>query len=200
MFHGISWRSCAVAILASVFQAFGIYHIHSISGVTEGGILGLTLLLQHWFSLSPAISGFVFNAICYLIGWRTLGKTFLFYSAVSSLSFSLSYGVIEQFPPLWPNIASMPLAAALAGAVFIGVGAGLCVRIGGATSGDDALAMSLSHLSGWKIEAIYLVSDLTVLALSLSYIPVQRIAYSLLTVMLSGKIIGWVQRFSFQKG
>ncbi len=195
MFRNIRLRSCLIAAAASIFQAFGIYHVHSVSGVTEGGILGLTLLLQHWFDLSPAISGFVFNAACYIIGWKTLGKTFLFYSAVSSLSFSVSYGVIEQFPPLWPQIADQPLIAALAGAVFIGVGAGLCVRIGGATSGDDALAMSLSHLSGLKIETIYLASDLTVLALSLSYIPLSKIIYSLLTVTLSGKIIGWVQRF-----
>ena len=35
-------------------------------------------------------------------------------------------------------------------------------------------------------------SDLTVLLLSLSYIPLGRIAYSLLTVILSGQLIGLV--------
>ena len=36
--------------------------------------------------------------------------------------------------------------------------------------------------------------DLVVLALSLSYIPVRQIAYSLLTVFLSGQLIGLVQK------
>ena len=80
------------------------------------------------------------------------------------------------------------------GALFIGIGAGVCIRAGGATTGDDALAMSLSHLLKIPIERIYLVSDLTVLLLSLSYIPVKRIAYSLLTVVLSGQIIGLIQK------
>ena len=93
----------------------------------------------------------------------------------------------------------MPLAAALLGAVFIGIGAGLCVRAGGATCGDDALAMSLERILNTKIERIYLVSDMTVLLLSLSYIPFRRIAYSLLTVILSGQIIGLVQRIPFKK-
>ena len=59
--------------------------------------------------------------------------------------------------------------------------------------------MSFSHLFHWPIERIYLISDLTVLLLSLSYIPVQRIAYSLLTVVLSGQIIGWIQKIHIPK-
>ena len=66
--------------------------------------------------------------------------------------------------------------------------------MGGATSGDDALAMSLSRLLRLPIQRIYLASDLIVLALSLSYIPLRRIGYSLLTVILSGQIIGWIQK------
>lgn len=34
---------CVVAFLASAFQAFGMYNIHALSGVTEGGIFGLIL-------------------------------------------------------------------------------------------------------------------------------------------------------------
>ena len=78
--------------------------------------------------------------------------------------------------------------------MFIGVGAGLCVRAGGATTGDDALAMSLSHLTKIPIQWIYLTSHLIVLGLSLTYIPVRRIGYSLLTVILSGQLIGLMQR------
>ena len=134
------------------------------------------------------------NALCYLLGYRTLGRAFVGYSLIAAAGFSGAYRICELFPPLYPRIAEYPLAAALIGAVFIGVGAGLCVRSGGATTGDDALAMSLSHITGIHIQGIYLVSDLTVLLLSLTYIPVKRIAYSLLTVILSGQIIGWTQR------
>ena len=88
----------------------------------------------------------------------------------------------------------MPLLAAVIGAVFVGVGAGVRVRVGGAASGDDALAMSISSLTHMKIERVYLISDLVVLGLSITYIPLRRIGYSLLTVILSGQIIGWIRR------
>ena len=86
----------------------------------------------------------------------------------------------------------MPLIAALIGALFIGIGVGLGVRMGGASGGDDALAMSVEKLTGIGIQWVYLVEDLIVLTLSLSYIPLRRIAYSLLTVILSGQLIGLV--------
>lgn len=185
---------CIIAFLSSAFQAFGMYNVHALSGVTEGGVLGLVLLIDHWFAISPAVSGFLLNTACYILGWRTLGKTFIGYSVIAAAGFSAGYAICELFPPLWPGIADYPLLAAIVGALFIGIGAGVCVRVGGATSGDDALAMSLSHILKTPIERIYLVSDLTVLGLSLSYIPLRRIVYSLITVILSGQIIGWVQK------
>lgn len=190
---------CIIAFLSSTFQAFGMYNVHALSGVTEGGVLGLVLLIDHWFAISPAVSGFVLNSACYILGWRTLGKTFIGYSVIAAVGFSVGYAICELFPPLWPGIADYPLLAAIVGALFIGIGAGVCVRVGGATSGDDALAMSLSHILKTPIERIYLVSDLTVLGLSLSYIPLRRIVYSLVTVILSGQIIGWIQKIHAKK-
>ena len=190
---------CLIALLSSGFQAFGMYNVHALSGVTEGGVLGLVLLINHWTGISPAVSGFLLNAACYILGWRTLGKEFIGYSVIAAAGFSAGYAICELFPPLWPEIAGYPLLAALVGAMFIGIGAGVCVRIGGATCGDDALAMSMSHILKLPIQRIYLVSDLTVLGLSLSYIPFRRIVYSLITVVLSGQIIGWIQKIHIKK-
>ena len=185
-------RDICLSVAGSGILAFGLYNVHSISGVTEGGILGLTLLLDHWLGLSPALSSLVLNALCYLFGWRVLGRRFISLSVISGGSFSLWYWLFELFPPVYPEIAGHPLAAALLGALFVGLGVGLCVRAGGAPGGDDALAMALNHITKLPLQRLYLASDLIVLLLSLSYIPLRRIAFSLLTVILSGQIIGLV--------
>lgn len=195
MFRSLTPKSVAVSLLGSAILAFGLYNIHSFSGVTEGGQLGLVLLLDHWFHISPAFSAAVINIICYWIGWKSLGKPFIAHSAVATGAFSLIYWICQQFPPLWPELVNHPLIAALAGAVFVGLGCGLCVRVGGAACGDDGLAMSISDKLKIKIEYVYFFFDFTILALSLSYIPLGRILYSLVTVMISSKIVGLVQRF-----
>lgn len=188
-----------LSLLGGGILAFGMYHVHAVSGVTEGGTLGLTLLLRHWLNLSPAWTSLLLNGCCYALGLRTLGSRFLVFSALSAGSFSGVYALLEQFPRLWPELNRMPVLAALLGALFVGMGVGLCVRSGGAPTGDDALAMSLSTRLHVPIERVYLITDLTVLALSLSYLSPTRIACSVLTVVLSGRIIGMVQRFGTTK-
>ncbi|MBQ2929071.1 MAG: YitT family protein [Clostridia bacterium] len=189
----------ALLLLGALIQAIGLCNIHAFADVTEGGVLGATLLIEHWFLISPALSAFVLNAACYLFGWRTLGKEFLVYSAIAGVAYSIFYALLEPFAPLWPGIAESPLWAAIVGAMFIGVGAGLGVRAGGAPCGDDALAMALSRLTKIDIQWIYLLTDGLVLGLSVTYIPLQKLGWSLLTVVLSGQIIGWIQKIGVKK-
>lgn len=193
-FKEIKPKNCILSAVGSIILAFGMYNIHSIASVTEGGTIGLTLLLENIFGISPAVTGFLLNAVCYIFGIKTLGKTFLIYSVISTAAFSASYSIFEMFPRIYPDIAAYPLVCAVLGAVFVGIGVGLAVRGGGAPCGDDALAMSLSKLTKLKIQWIYLISDLTVLSLSLTYIPLAKIIYSLLTVVISGQIIGFISK------
>ncbi|MBP3941751.1 MAG: YitT family protein [Christensenellaceae bacterium] len=192
LFKEIRLKNCIAAFFSGSILAFGLFNIHAQADITEGGTLGLTLLLEHWFALSPAVSGFLLNALCYFIGWKTLGKNFIAYSAAATIGFSLSYRIFEMIGPLFA-IESQLLAAIL-GAVFVGCGCGFAILAGGAPSGDDALAMSLSKILKIRIEKVYLATDLVVLFLSLSYIPIGKILYSLLTVVLSGQIIGLIQK------
>ncbi|MBO7275027.1 MAG: YitT family protein [Clostridia bacterium] len=199
MLRNIKPSRCAVAALCGAFVAFGLYQVHSLSGVTEGGVLGLNLLLEHWLHLSPAITNLVATVLCYLLGLRLLGREFIIYSAFAVGSFSLSYRIFEQFDRLWPELADYPLLAALLGAVFVGVGTGICIRAGAAICGDDALAMCISHLTKMNVQWAYLITDGIVLGLSATYIPLGRLWYSVVTVVLSGQIIGFIQRIGNKK-
>ena len=189
----------AVAVLGAFILAFGLYNVHARAAITEGGVLGLTLFFKHWLGISPSISGFVLDAICYLIGFRLLGRAFAKFAIVSSVAFALSYAALEQFPAILPNLSGSPLLAALAGGAFVGIGVGMVVRQGGACGGDDALALSISKASGLPIARAYLFTDLIVLALSLTYIPFKNIMFSLISVTLSSFIIGQIQAFDLGK-
>lgn len=183
-----------IIVLGACILSFGLYNIHERTGVTEGGVLGMTLLLQHWFGLSPAIASPVMDIACYLLAWHFLGNAFAKYAVAASLAFAASHALWEQFPPLLPDLSAFPMAAAILGALFVGLGVGLVVRIGGACGGDDALALTIAHVSRWPISRCYLFTDLAVLLLSLTYIPFARIVYSLVTVTISSVVIGRVQR------
>lgn len=180
--------------LGAFILAFGLYSIHTQAGITEGGVLGATLLLRHFFGVSPSLSEPVLDLLCYLLAFRVLGRGFAKNAVVSTLLYSGFYAVLERFPPLIRDLSPYPALAAPLGALFVGVGVGLVVSAGGACCGDDALALTISRLSGWDVGRCYLFTDLVILALSLSYLPPVNLLWSLVSVTLSSAIISLMQR------
>ena len=197
--EGLSWQRIGLIILGAAVCSFGIHNIHQRTGITEGGVIGLMLLAEHWLGFSPAFLTPVLDAACYLLAFKYLGGRFIRISVISTLSVSLFYKVWECFPPMLPDLSAYPLAAAVLGGMFVGIGVGIIVRQGGSSGGDDALALTISHLSHWRLSRCYLFTDLTVLALSLTYIPVSRILFSMVTVTISSWLIGYIKDFGQTK-
>ena len=189
-------RRLGMIALGAAIATFGLYNIHQRTGITEGGVLGLLLFVNHWTGLPASLVSPVLDLLCYAAALKVLGAGFLRTAVVSSAAMAAWFKVWESFPPMLPDLSPHPLAAAILGGLFIGVGVGLIIRQGGSSGGDDALALVINRLSGWGLARCYLLTDLTVLALSLSYIPAWRIAFSLVTVTLSSFLIEKVQNFS----
>lgn len=192
---GLSLRMLALIMAGAAVCTFGIHNIHQQTGITEGGVIGMVLLTGHWTGLSPAFVTPVLDIGCYLLAFRFLGWRFIKVSAISTLSVSLFYKFWELFPYLLPDLSAYPLAAAVCGGVFVGAGVGMIVRQGGSSGGDDALALAISRITRWRLSFSYLFTDLLVLGLSLTYIPLSRIACSVVTVTLSSFLIDRIQNF-----
>ena len=146
---------CGTAICS-----FGIYNVHDQSGITEGGALGLVLLLNHWFDIPSSLATPIIDIVCYVLAFRALGRKFLEVSAISTLSMAMFFRIWEHFPPVLPSLEDKPLLAALLGALFIGVGVGIVVKNGGSCGGDDALALFIHKVSGWRLSRAYLIAIL----------------------------------------
>lgn len=177
-------------ILGMIILSFGLFNIHSFCDISEGGVLGLSLLFKQWFDISPSITSFITDSTCFIIGIIFLGKHFLFDSMFASLMFSLSYRFFEYVTgPLLPSFENHLFLASIIGALFVGCGVGLVVRNNTAAGGDDAIALVLNKKLNIKVSTTYIILDTIILTLSLSYIPFNEIFYSLISVWLSGYII-----------
>lgn len=192
---GLTTRKILLIMLGAMVCSFGIHNIHQRTGITEGGVIGLMLLAEHWLKISPAYITPILDIACYLLAFRFLGGGFIKISVISTLFVSGFYKIWETFPPVLPDLSDCPLIAAVLGGIFVGVGVGLIVRQGGSSGGDDALALTISHISHWRLSRSYLFTDVTVLMLSLSYIPVLRIVFSLITVTISSYLIDWIREY-----
>lgn len=197
--EGLTARKIIFIILGAAICTFGIHNIHQRVNITEGGIIGLMLLIEHWLGVSPAYITPVLDAACYLLAFKYLGGMFIKLSLISTLCISAWYKIWEQLPFLLPDLTEKPLVAALLGGIFVGVGFGLIVRQGGSGGGDDALALTISHLLHWRLAVAYMFTDFVVLALSISYIPLMKILFSLITVTISSNLVDLVKSFHLPK-
>lgn len=191
----ITVKKILIIMLGAGICSFGIHNIHQRTNITEGGVIGLMLLIEHWLHISPAYITPILDLICYLTAFKYLGGSFIVISIISTFFVSSFYKIWELFPFMLPDLSSKPLLAAILGGIFVGVGVGLIVRQGGSSGGDDALALSISEAFKWKLSRAYLFTDVTVLILSLSYIPISRIVYSLITVTISSNLIDWIKEY-----
>lgn len=187
---GISLKRFLIIAAGAAILAFGIVNIHSLSRITEGGVLGLSLFLKQMLGVKQSISAPILDILCFIFAVSVIGKKFLKISVIASLTYAMFLKLFEFTGPLLPSFYEYPLIAALLGGVFVGIGCSLVMSQGAASGGDDALAMGISKKSKMRLSHVFFITDAIVLGLSLMYIPVHRIVWSFLTTFVSSGIIG----------
>ncbi|NGZ74133.1 YitT family protein [Saccharibacillus alkalitolerans] len=182
----------AAAILTGTFvMAFAYYHINFQNHLSEGGFVGISLLGQYAFGLSPALTILLLDIPFMLLfalrkGWRNMGPAVL-----AAGSFTVFYAAIEQFSTLNFDLHGQLWLAALLSGILTGIGGGLVLRCGGATGGDDCAAIWLHEKTGLKIGTVFILMDASVLLLSLLYLPFVETLYTVAAVCIGGKVITW---------
>ncbi|MGL4875098.1 MAG: YitT family protein [Clostridium sp.] len=182
-------KMIALIILGASILAFGSYNLNYQNDVTEGGVLGLMLLLQHIFNISPSITSIIIDFSLFIIGMKFLGKKFLLLASLSTVTFSLTYKLWESIGFVIPNLTHHMILASILSGIFVGVGAGIVVRAGAASGGDDVIAIIGSRLTKLKMNQVYYIMDAAVLLLSVIYISPRSLIYSVIAVLISGKLI-----------
>ncbi|MGL6174555.1 MAG: YitT family protein [Cellulosilyticaceae bacterium] len=187
-------KTILMVILGASILSFGTFNFNYQNNITEGGVLGLLLLFKNLFNISPSITNIILDFSLFCLGARFYGKSFLLYSALSTISFSASYRIWEALGPIAPNLNEHMLLASILAGLFVGVGVGIVVRAGGASGGDDVIALLVSKFTPLKVNWVYMITDFTVLILSLSYLEFEQIFYSLIAVTISGKLISIIYK------
>ena len=190
MYDRRSLKDISLILIGSTILAFGVYNFYYLNSITEGGVLGITLLLKNIFGFDVSIAGAILDIALLIMGFKMFGKKFFIYSVGASVGFSVLYDIFETVGPLLPQMGMF--ASAVLGGLSVGVGCGIMMRVGCASGGDDALAMIISKVTSLKLSTVYLITDGVVLLLSVSYIPAVQLVYSIVAVLISGKTIDFI--------
>ena len=190
MYDRRSLKDISLILIGSTILAFGVYNFYYLNSITEGGVLGIILLLKNIFGFDISIAGAILDIALLTMGFKIFGKKFFIYSVGASIGFSVLYDIFETVGPLVPQMGMF--TSAVLGGLSVGIGCGIMMRVGCASGGDDALAMIISKVTSLKLSTVYLITDGIVLLLSVSYIPAVQLVYSIVAVLISGKTIDFI--------
>ena len=190
MYDRRSLKDISLILIGSTILAFGVYNFYYLNSITEGGVLGIILLLKNIFGFDVSVAGAILDIALLIMGFKMFGKKFFVYSAGASVGFSVLYDIFETVGPLVPQMGMF--TSAVLGGLSVGIGCGIMMRVGCASGGDDALAMIISKVTSLKLSTVYLITDGIVLLLSVSYIPAVQLVYSIVAVLISGKTIDFI--------
>lgn len=180
-----------IAIGIAIYT-FGFVKFNMTNHLAEGGIAGITLILNSLLRINPAYSSLVLNIPLFILGARVLGRKSLVLTIYGTVVMSVFIWLWQQVPIQVPLKGDMMLVAFMAG-LFSGAGSGLVFRFGATTGGTDIIARVVEEKSGFKVGQTLLFIDALVLLASLSYIDLQHMLYTLIASFVFSQVLTIVQ-------
>lgn len=181
-------KDVLLILAGTCLYAFGLVTFNIANDLAEGGVTGITLILRALFYIDPAYSTLIINIPLILIGGKVLGKHSFYYTILGTVSLSVFLWLWQRFP-IEVNLDHDLLIASLLAGLAAGIGSGLVYRVGETTGGTDVVARILEKNYGVSMGRSLLIFDILVLILSLSYIDVKRMMYTLIVSFVFSKVV-----------
>lgn len=153
--------------------------------IAPGGLTGLATILNYLWGLPVGITSLALNVPLFLIGFRAMGRVFVFRSLVATALFSVLIDIL----PLQP-VTMDPLLATLYGGVLLGVGLGLILRGGATTGGSDMVArMVHRRVPAISVGSFLFAIDCAVVLAAGLIMGTSEALYALINIFLSARVI-----------
>lgn len=192
----ISVKDILMISIGTGFYGWSLININIPNQLAEGGLSGITLILLALFNWNPAYSNLILNIPLLLIGYRVLGRRSLIYTiwGILTLSFWL---FLWQRIPMPPALHHDMLIAGLLAGIISGIGLGIVFRFGGTSGGTDVIARIIEQKIGIQIGRTMFALDAVVLLMSLIYIDVIHMMYTLIASFVFAQVVGLTQQGAY---
>ncbi|AFS40338.1 MAG: YitT family protein [Leuconostoc gelidum] len=192
----ISIKDIIMITIGTGFYGWSLININITNQLAEGGLSGITLILLALFNWNPAYTNLILNIPLLIIGYRVLGRRSLIYTIWGIISLSFWLYVWQKFP-MPPALHHDMLIAGLLAGIMSGIGLGVVFRFGGTSGGTDVIARIMEQKLGIQIGRTMFALDVVVLLMSLIYIDVIHMMYTLIASFVFAQVVGLTQQGAY---
>lgn len=171
------------------FYAVSINYFFISNHLAEGGVAGICLILFYLFKLPVGIMYFVINIPLLIMGWKLVGRDFLFKTLYGTSCLSFLITLTET----WKGPSNDIMLGSIYGGVLIGIGLGLIFMVNGSTGGTDVIARILNRYFDIPLGRTMLILDVVILGIAAIFFGKEIVMYTLISMTIVSKAIDYFQ-------
>lgn len=154
----------------------------------DGGVTGISMLLNDIFGIPLYILLPLINLPFIVLGYYQIGLKFALKSSIAIAGLA----VCLAFMP-YPDVTPDKLLTAVFGGFFIGLGIGLAIRGEAVLDGTEIAALLVSRNSGaLKVSDVILILNIIIFGAAAKFLGVEEASYSILTYFAASKTIDFL--------
>ena len=187
----LSWSFCLSLILitiGAVMAAASLKLILIPNSMIDGGMNGISIILNTLFGGSLGIIIFIVNLPFLILGYKQLGKKFVFKAGYGMILFSILLEVFHNYTPIIDDT----LLATVYGGILLGVGCGLIIKEGGCLDGTEIVAILINRKKSLSVGQVVFCFNIVIYGAAIFVFGAERALYSLLTYFITYKVIDMV--------
>jgi uncharacterized membrane-anchored protein YitT (DUF2179 family) len=178
-------RRYVFLLLGSVLAATGLEIFLIPNNLIDGGIVGVSIIAGYLTKLPFSVFVVLLNLPFLLMGYKQIGKTFVFSSLFSIVSLSLWTMLLHPVPGLTEDV----LLASVFGGIILGIGVGLIIRYGGSLDGTEMVSIIINEKTPFSVGEIVMFFNIFILGSSGLIFGWDRAMYSLIAYFIAYKVI-----------
>jgi uncharacterized membrane-anchored protein YitT (DUF2179 family) len=177
-----------IFISLGVFSAgFGLKSFLLPSQFLDGGVMGISLLVNLLTGIDLAYLVVIINAPFIFIAYTQVSKKFAFGTLIAIIGLALVLGLLD-----FPVITTDKLLIAFFGGFFLGAGIGLSIRGGSVIDGTEVLAIYTSRKTALTVGDIILILNIIIFSVAAYVINIETALYAILTYLVASKTVDFV--------
>lgn len=191
VYKTLNWDFCLSLILitlGAVMSAAALKLILIPNSMIDGGMNGVSIILNTIFKWPLGLTLFIVNLPFLILGYKILGKKFIFKAGYGMILFSVLLEVFNNYTPLIEDT----LLATVYGGILLGVGCGLIIKEGGCLDGTEIIAIIVNRKKSLSVGMVVLGFNVVIYGIAIFVLGIDRALYSLLTYFVSYKVIDMV--------
>lgn len=180
-----NFKKYILIIIGSIIFAAGLEFFLIPNNILDGGVIGISIILEHYIKVPLGLFIFVLNIPFLYLGYKQIGKGFAIASAFGIVVLSVMTAVFSKFDPLIRD----PFLACIFGGVILGVGVGLVIRSGGTLDGSETFSIYATKRLPMSVGEMVLVINVIIFIVSGFIFSWEVALYSMISYFIASRVM-----------